>query len=429
MEQGLSYIDQHMAFLLEQESERQHNEINLIASENYVSPAVLEAMASSPTNKYAEGHVGKRYYSGCQWIDAIELTALDRLKNLFTAESANVQAHSGSQANMAAYMAFLKPGDTIMGMRLSSGGHLTHGHTVNFSGQLYHTIQYDVDPITERLNYDEIARLASLHKPKVIIAGASSYSRVIDFPRLFEISQEFGSYLIADIAHIAGLVASGLHPSPVPYADCVTGTTHKTLRGPRGGFILSRNIHQERIDRAIMPGIQGGPFMNIIAAKAVAFKLALEPHFIDYQKQVISNAKTMAHEFINLGYRIVSGGTDNHLFVVDLSPLHITGRSAEQTLQKAGINVSRSCIPFDKAQPNVTSGIRIGTPAITTRGFGTEQAKEVVGLIHDALQACNNERLLASIKGESKKLCSEFPLLLSPLFRYNKMCIKTESIL
>ena len=377
--------DAQIAQLLSQEQTRQNTSTNLIASENYAPAAVLEALSSTLTNKYAEGYPTKRYYSGCTIVDQVEILAIERCKQLFGAEHANVQPHSGSQANMAVLSAVLKPGDTLLGMSLASGGHLTHGHTHNFSGNLYTTVQYAVHPDTELLDYDAIEALAHTHKPKILIAGASAYSRTLDFERFAHIARSINAYFMADIAHIAGLIAAGLHPSPLAHADFVTSTTHKTLRGPRGGLIMCKNNYKDLIDRAIMPGIQGGPFMHVIAAKAVAFKLALEPEFTAYQAQVIKNAQAMAQEFISLGYRIVSGGTDNHLFIVDLSTHDITGRAAELLLEQAGITVSRSCIPFDTQKPWVTSGIRIGTPAITTQGYSTEQARQLVHIMHDIL--------------------------------------------
>lgn len=372
-------IDPEIALIIEQEELRQKNGINLIASENYTHPAVLQATGSILTNKYAEGYPNKRYYAGCEFVDKAEILAINRLKKLFNADHANTQPHSGSSANLAAYAAILKPGDTILGMSLASGGHLTHGHGVNFSGKFYNVVQYGVNKNTELLDFDEILKLAQQHKPKLIIAGASAYSRIIDFEKFSQIAKSVNAYFLADIAHIAGLIAAGLHPSPFPHADIVTGTTHKTLRGPRGGFILSKQELAENIDKAIMPGNQGGPLMHTIAAKAVAFKLALEPEFIDYQKNIVKNAQIMAQEFINLGYRLVAGGTDNHLFVIDLTNKNVTGKLAQDELEKIGIDVSRSCIPFDTQKPWITSGIRIGTPAITTRGFSKD---EIINIVH-----------------------------------------------
>lgn len=381
----LYIIDQEIDYIIKQEQARQKQEINLIASENYTHPAILEATGSILTNKYAEGYPSKRYYGGCQWVDRAEELAIARCKLLFGADHANVQPHSGSSANMAVYGAILKPGDTLMGMSLSAGGHLTHGHQVSFSGTNYKTIQYGVDPVTEQLDYDLIEKLAREHKPKLIVAGASAYSRIIDFERFAQIAKSVGAYFMADIAHIAGPIAAGLHPSPVKHADFVTSTTHKTLRGPRGGFILCKAEFAQILDRSIMPGIQGGPLMHVIAAKAIAFKLALEPSFKLYQQQVLINAQAMADAFTKLGYRIVANGTDNHLFIVDLRSRKITGRAAEQLLEQAGISVSRSCIPNDPEKPMITSGIRIGTPAITTRGFTAQQVVQLVSLIDSIL--------------------------------------------
>lgn len=396
--------------LIAAEKERQESTINLIASENYASAEVLQANASVLTNKYAEGYPGKRYYPGCAIVDQVEQVAIDRCKDLFNAQHANVQPHSGSQANMAVYFSMLKPGDTILGMSLSSGGHLTHGHDVNFSGMLFNSIQYTVDPKTELLDYDNIAQLAHKHKPKLIICGASAYSRIIDFERLATIAHSVGAYLLADIAHIAGLVAVGLHPTPVHCADFVTSTTHKTLRGPRGGIIMSLPQHAEKIDRAIIPGMQGGPLMNTIAAKAVAFHEAAQPSFTAYQKQILTNAKAMATLFTHLGYRIVSGGTDNHLFVIDLRSKNITGRAAEIALEKAGITVTRSCVPFDPEKPWIASGIRIGTPAVTTRSMQEKEMELIAHLIDDALTHHENETILKAIGIKAKNLCYEFPI-------------------
>ena len=407
---NLQSTDSLIFDLIAAEKERQESTINLIASENYASAAVMEANASVLTNKYAEGYPGKRYYPGCAIVDQVEQVAIDRCKDLFNAQHANVQPHSGSQANMAVYFSMLKPGDTILGMSLSSGGHLTHGHDVNFSGMLFNSIQYTVDPKTELLDYDNIAQLAHKHKPKLIICGASAYSRIIDFERLATIAHSVGAYLLADIAHIAGLVAVGLHPTPVHCADFVTSTTHKTLRGPRGGIIMSLPQHAEKIDRAIIPGMQGGPLMNTIAAKAVAFHEAAQPSFTTYQKQILTNAKAMATIFDQLGYRIVSGGTDNHLFVIDLRSKNITGRAAEIALEKAGITVTRSCVPFDPEKPWIASGIRIGTPAVTTRGMQEKEMELIAHLIDDALTHHENETILKAIGIKAKNLCFEFPI-------------------
>ncbi|HEV2601430.1 MAG TPA: serine hydroxymethyltransferase [Candidatus Babeliales bacterium] len=405
-----TFVDVEIAAIMAHESDRLEHEINLIASENYTSQAVMQATGSVLTNKYAEGYSGKRYYAGCQYVDAAETLAIERCKKLFNAEHANVQPHAGSQANMAAYFALLNPGDTILGMSLAEGGHLTHGHKVNFSGKIFNAIQYTVDPITGLLNYDDIQLLAEQHKPKLIVAGASAYSRTIDFARFGQIAQSVGAYLMADIAHIAGLVATGLHPHPFPHADIVTSTTHKTLRGPRGGLILCKKELAEKVDKSIMPGMQGGPFMHVIAAKAVAFYEALQPEFKNYQKQILKNAHAMATEFINLGYTIVTGGTDNHLFVLDLRSAGLTGLQAEQALAKAGITVSKSGIPFDPQKPWITSGIRIGTPAITTRGMQEAQAIEIAHLIHECIKHHATDAVLKAVRQKAAHLCAAYPI-------------------
>jgi len=397
----LNITDPTIFSYIKQEQQRQEEQVNLIASENYTPLAVLQATASVLTNKYAEGYPGKRYYAGCSLVDQVEQLAINRCKQLFGVEHANVQPHAGSQANMAVYAAILKPGDTIMGMSLAAGGHLTHGHAINFSG---------VDPETEQLDYDAIAIQVEKYKPKLLIVGASAYSRHIDFERFAQIAKNSNAYLLADIAHIAGLVAVGLHQNPAPYADFISSTTHKTLRGPRGGLVLSKQEHAVNIDRSIMPGTQGGPFMHSIAAKAVAFQLALQPTFKVYQQQVIKNAQAMAQLFSDLNYRIVADGTDNHLFIVDLRSKNITGRTAETALEQAGITVSRSCIPFDPEKPWITSGIRIGTPAITTRGMKEHEIQQIAYLIDEALQNHNNQLRLQSIKQQIKKLCVKFPI-------------------
>jgi len=402
--------DQELFVIIKREADRIENEINLIASENYPSKEVMAVTGSVLTTKYAEGYPGKRYYGGCQFVDQAEQLAIERCKKLFGAEHANVQPHSGSQANMGVYFAVLEPGDTILGMSLAEGGHLTHGHKVNFSGKLFNAVQYKVDPKTERLDYDEMARLAQEHKPKILIVGASAYSRFIDFERCAQIAKSVNAYLLVDMAHIAGLVAAGVHPSPVPHADFVTSTTHKTLRGPRGGLILCKEKYAQAVDKSIMPGMQGGPLMHVIAAKAVAFKEALSPEFVVYQKQVITNAQAMAQAFQDLNYRVVSGGTDNHLFVLDIRFKNITGRDAERALERAGIAISRSCIPFDPAKPWVTSGIRIGTPAITTRGMQVRQSQQIVQLIDRVLSDSENDDTLSSVKQEAAVLCNQFPV-------------------
>jgi glycine hydroxymethyltransferase len=402
--------DSEVARILRLEAERQASSINLIASENHASRAVLEAQSSVLTDKYAEGYPGHRYYGGCVYIDTIEDLAVERARKLFKAEHANVQAHSGAQANMAAYSVLLEHGDTVMGMRLSHGGHLTHGSDVNFSGKWYNVVPYGVDPKSEMLDYDEIERLALEHRPKLIIAGASSYSRMIDFERLGYIADKAGARLLADMAHIAGIVAAGLHPSPVPYADVTTSTTQKTLRGPRGGFILCDKELASAIDAAVFPGMQGGPFMHIIAAKAVCFFEAMQPGFVDYQKAVLKNARVLASELQTYGLRVVSGGTDNHIVLVDLSPQGITGKDAEEALWSAGISVNRNAIPFDHKPPVITSGIRMGTAAVTTRGFGTEEVKRTASFIAKVLSPSGDKRVQKQVLREVREMCQQFPI-------------------
>ena len=402
--------DSKVAQILSLEAERQASTINLIASENHASRAVLEAQSSVLTDKYAEGYPGHRYYGGCVYIDEIENLAIERAKKLFKAEHANVQAHSGSQANMAAYSILLEHGDIVMGMSLSHGGHLTHGSEVNFSGQWYNFVPYGVDPKTEMLNYDEIKGLALEHKPKLIIAGASSYSRIIDFERLRHIADKVGARLLVDMAHIAGIIAAGLHPSPVPYAQVITATTQKTLRGPRGGFILCDKELASAIDAAIFPGMQGGPSMHIIAAKAVCFFEAMQPEFVDYQKSVLENARVLASELQRYGMRIVSGGTDNHIVLVDLSPQGISGKDAEEALWAAGISVNRNTIPFDPKPPRITSGIRLGTPAVTTRGFGKEEMKRIASLIVKVLSTSGDKHAQEQVRQKVREMCQQFPI-------------------
>ena len=402
--------DKRVAQILSLEAERQANTINLIASENHASRAVLEAQSSLLTDKYAEGYPGRRYYGGCVHIDEIESLAIGRAKELFKAEHANVQPHSGSQANMAAYSAVLEQGDTVMGMSLSHGGHLSHGSEVNFSGKCYHFVPYGVDSKTERLDYKEIERLALEHKPKLIVAGASSYSRTIDFEALRYIADKAGAALLADIAHIAGLIAAGLHPSSVSCAQISTATTQKTLRGPRGGFILCDGELASAIDAAVFPGMQGGPCMHTIAAKAVCFFEAMQPEFVDYQKSVLENARVLASELQRYGMRIVSGGTDNHLVLVDLSSKRISGRDAEEALQAAGISVNRNAIPFDPKPPAITSGIRLGTAAVTTRGFGAETMKRIASLIVRALSASADNHAREQVRREVQEMCQQFPI-------------------
>ena len=402
--------DSKVTQILSLEAARQASTINLIASENHASRAVLEAQSSVLTDKYAEGYPGHRYYGGCVYIDEIENLAIERAKKLFKAEHANVQAHSGSQANMAAYSILLEHGDTVMGMSLSHGGHLTHGSEVNFSGKWYNFVPYGVDPKTEMLNYDEIEKLALEYKPKLIIAGASSYSRIIDFERLRYIADKVGAKLLVDMAHIAGIIAAGLHPSPVSYAQVITATTQKTLRGPRGGFILCDKELASAIDAAVFPGMQGGPSMHIIAAKAVCFFEAMQPEFADYQKAVLKNARVLASELQICGMRIVSGGTDNHMVLVDLSPQGISGKDAEEALGVAGISANRNAIPFDPKPPMITSGIRLGTPAVTTRGFGTEEMKRIASFIARVLSPSGNKRAQEQVHQEVQEMCQQFPI-------------------
>ena len=395
---------------MEQEYQRQEDHIELIASENYTSPAVMQAQGSVLTNKYAEGYPGKRYYGGCEYVDIVEQLAIDRLKALFGAEYANVQPHSGSQANAGVYLAVLKPGDTILGMSLAHGGHLTHGASVNFSGKLFNAVTYGLDPATEAIDYAEVERLALEHKPKMIVAGASAYSLVIDWARFRAIADLVGAYLFVDMAHYAGLVAAGVYPSPVPFADFVTTTTHKTLRGPRGGVIMGRAVHEKALNSTIFPGTQGGPLMHVIAAKAVAFKEAAGDDFKQYQQQVLVNAKQMAATLIARGLRIVSGGTDSHVFLVDLRAKSITGKAAEAALGKAHITVNKNAIPNDPEKPFVTSGIRIGTPAMTTRGFGVAEAERLAHLIADVLEAPEDAAVAERVAAEVTALCARFPV-------------------
>ncbi len=382
----------------------------MIASENYASRAVIEAQASVMTNKYAEGYPGARYYGGCEFVDIAENLALDRVKELFGAEYANVQPHSGSQANMAVYFSFLNPGDVILGMDLSHGGHLTHGSRVNFSGKLFKSVFYGLNSKTGKIDYDQVADLAKKHKPKIIVAGASAYPRLIDFSRFKEIAREHGAYLMVDMAHIAGLVAAGLHPTPVGIADFVTSTTHKTLRGPRGGLILASKEYGTKIDKSVFPGIQGGPLMHVIAAKAVAFGEALHKEFITYQRQVILNAKVLGEALKTYGFDLVSGGTDNHLLLVDLTENGITGMVAENSLVSSGIVVNKNTIPFDKRGPQVTSGLRLGTPALTTRGMKEPEIREIAGFIRDVLENPASETVRDRVRGKVSELCETFPI-------------------
>jgi len=403
-------FDPELWSALEQETRRQEDHIELIASENYASPRVLAAQGSVLTNKYAEGYPGKRYYGGCQYVDIAEQLAIDRAKQLFNAGYANVQPHSGSQANFAVYTAVLKPGDTILGMALAAGGHLTHGASVNLSGKIFHAITYGLDPATEAIDYDQVERLAREHKPKMIVAGASAYSLVIDWRRLRAIADGIGAWLMADIAHYAGLVAVGLYPTPVGIADFVTTTTHKTLRGPRGGLILAAAEHEKVLNSSIFPSSQGGPLMHVIAAKAVAFKEALGPDFKGYQQQVLSNAKTLARVLQQRGLRIVSGRTDCHMFLVDLTGKQITGKDAEVVLDRAHMTVNKNAIPNDPQKPTITSGIRIGSPAITTRGFGEAESGQLANLIADVLDAPRDDQVIERVVAEVKALCAKLPV-------------------
>jgi len=406
----LESFDPEVARAIRLETERQEYNLELIASENFVSEAVLEAQGSVMTNKYAEGYPGKRYYGGCSQVDVVENLAIERAKELFGADHANVQPHSGSQANMAVYFSVLKPGDTILGMNLSHGGHLTHGSPANFSGKLFNVVFYGVSPETETIDYDEVGRLAREHQPKMIVVGASAYPRIIDFVQFRKIADSVGAVVMVDMAHIAGLVAAGLHPSPVPHAEFVTTTTHKTLRGPRGGMILCREQYAKALNSNIFPGIQGGPLMHVIAAKAVAFKEALTPEFNKYQEQIVKNAKALADALVQRGLRLVSGGTDTHLMLVDLTATGLTGKVAEEALDHAGITVNKNTIPNETRSPFVTSGIRIGTPAATTHGLKEAEMELVAGFIADALKNAGNPEQLGRIKGEVNALMKRFPL-------------------
>jgi glycine hydroxymethyltransferase len=413
---ALRHTDPEIAELIEHETARQNDGLELIASENFVSPAVLEAMGSPLTNKYAEGLPGKRYYGGCEVIDKVEQLAIDRVKQLFGAEHANVQPHSGASANLAVFMAMLKPGDTFLGMDLSNGGHLTHGSPVNFSGILYHAVSYGVTG-EGILDFDDVRRKARAHNPRMIIAGYSAYSRVIDFAKFADVAEEVGATFMVDMAHFAGLVAAGVYPSPVPHADVVTTTTHKTLRGPRGGVILCKAEHAKAIDKSVFPGTQGGPLEHVIAAKAVAFKEALEPSFKTYCRQIVANAKALAEALIADGFNVVSGGTDNHLMLVDLRNRgeHMTGKLAEQALDKAGITVNKNTVPNETRSPFVTSGLRIGTPAVTTRGMKEKEMKRIADLIDRVLHAPEDEKVLRTARDEVRQLAGEFPLYPTPV--------------
>jgi glycine hydroxymethyltransferase len=410
MQRSLSETDPDIARTIRQETQRQADGLELIASENFVSRAVLEAVGSVLTNKYAEGYPGKRYYGGCEVVDVAESLAIDRAKALFGAEHANVQPHSGAQANLAVYLAIATRGDTVLGMNLAHGGHLTHGHPLNFSGKLFHIVPYGVRQDDERIDYDEMERLAHQHRPKMIIAGASAYPRFIDYERMGRVAQAIGAALMVDMAHVAGLIAVGMHPNPVPHADVVSSTTHKTLRGPRSGLILCREKHAKDIDRAVFPGVQGGPLMHVIAGKAVCFKEAMEPTFADYQRQTLANAQRLASALSAQGYRLVSGGTDNHLILVDVFSKGVTGRAAEAALGKAGITVNKNAIPFDTNPPMVASGIRVGTPALTTRGMREPQMEAVAELIGRVLASPEDDRVLGMVRHEVERLCETFPL-------------------
>jgi len=407
---SLADIDPEIAKSIADERVRQNDGLELIASENFVSRAVMEAQGSVMTNKYAEGYPGKRYYGGCEFVDVAETLAIGRAKELFGAEHANVQPHSGAQANMSVYLTLLQPGDTVLGMNLAHGGHLTHGHPLNFSGKLYTIVPYGVREDDERLDYDELARLADEHKPKMIMVGASAYPREIDFARISEVARRVGAPMVVDMAHIAGLVAAGIHPSPVPHADFVTTTTHKTLRGPRGGLVLCQSKYQKDLDRTVFPGIQGGPLMHVIAAKAVCFKEALDPSFKTYQAKIVANAKRLAKNLADAGFKLVSGGTDNHLMLVNVFSKGITGKVAEAALGKAGITVNKNAIPFDTNPPMVASGIRIGTPAVTSRGMGESEMDVIADLIARVLASPEDDRALSAVKSDVEALCRKFPL-------------------
>jgi glycine hydroxymethyltransferase len=410
IQRSLAEFDPEIADVIGHETRRQAEGLELIASENFVSTAVLDAAGSVLTNKYAEGYPGKRYYGGCEFVDVAESLAISRAKTLFGAEHANVQPHSGAQANMAVYLTVMQPGETVLGMNLAHGGHLTHGHPLNFSGKLYTIVPYGVRPDDERIDYEELERLAHQHKPKMIMVGASAYSRVIDFERVAAVAAAVGSSMVVDMAHIAGLVAGGVHPSPVPHADFVTSTTHKTLRGPRAGLILCRERYAKDLNRSVFPGVQGGPLMHIIAAKAVCFKEAMEPAFAEYQQQIVANAQRLAAAIQSQGFRLVSGGTDNHLMLIDVFSKGLTGKVAEAALGKAGITVNKNAIPFDQNPPMVASGIRVGTPAVTTRGMREPEMDQIGDLIARALVSPEDDRALGMVKSEVERLCRKFPL-------------------
>jgi glycine hydroxymethyltransferase len=419
--ENLFRTDPDVAAAIAAETRRQGSQLELIASENFVSEAVLEAMGTVFTNKYAEGYPGKRYYGGCEYADVVESLAIERAKQLFGADHANVQPHSGAQANTAVYMAALKPGDTLLGMNLSHGGHLTHGHPLNFSGRYFNVVAYGVSPDDERIDYAQLQKLAEEHRPKIIVVGASAYPRIIDFEAVRRAADASGALILADIAHIAGLVATGLHPSPIPHCEFVSTTTHKTLRGPRGGMVMCKASWAKEIDKLVFPGMQGGPLVHVIAAKAVAFKEALAPEFAVYQRQVVANAKALAAALTGEGFRLVSGGTDNHLMLIDVFAKGITGKVAEKALEKAGITVNKNTIPFDKNSPMVASGIRLGTPALTTRGMKEPEMAEVGRLIAAALSAVEDETRLAQVKTEVSTLCDRFPLYAERLASYRRV--------
>lgn len=407
---SLREVDNEIYSLILQEKKRETGKILMIASENYASRAVMEAQGCLFTNKYAEGYPGRRYYGGCEYADEVERLAQERAKKLFNVEHVNVQPHSGTQANMAVYFAVIQPGDTIMGMSLPHGGHLSHGSPVNFTGKLYKTVFYGVNKNTGYIDMDEVRKLAHEYKPKIIITGASAYPRIIDFKAFAEIAKEVGAYLMADIAHIAGLIATGMHPTPVPHSDFITTTTHKTLRGPRGGVVMCKTDYAKAIDKAIFPGIQGGPLVHVIAAKAVAFKEALSEEFKEYQKKVVKNAKTLAEELKKRGFKLVSDGTDNHLMLVDLTNFNITGKEAEEALDKAGITVNKNTIPFDTKPPTVTSGIRIGTPSVTTRGMGEKEMEEIAEIIERVIKNISKDSVIKDMQKKVKELCKKFPI-------------------
>ena len=410
MYRSLQEVDHEVSSAIAEEVRRQDGTLELIASENFVSKAILEAVGSVFTNKYAEGYPGRRYYGGCEFADVVETLAIERAKDLFGAEHANVQPHSGTQANVAAYLALLEPGDKILGMNLSHGGHLTHGHPLNFSGRFFEVVPYGVDKDSERIDYDSLAELAAREKPRLIVAGASAYSRIIDFEKMGEIARSVGAYLMVDMAHIAGMVATGLHPSPVPHADVVTTTTHKTLRGPRGGMILCREEHKKMINRNVFPGNQGGPLVHVIAGKAVCFQEAQSEGFREYQSQVLKNASVLADTLQKKGFRIVSGGTDNHMFLMDVFSRGLTGKDAEAKLEEAGLTVNKNTIPFDQHPPMVTSGIRIGTPAVTTRGMKEPEMEMIGSLIAEVLSNLESEKVVSEVKSKIAELTSVFPL-------------------